>query len=305
MKTPKVIVTIAPTGGMAGKKQNPHLPTTPEEIARDVIDCWNAGASVVAVHARRPDEQATCNPEIYRDINARIRARSDIIINNSTGGGVNGDVVKQMPNGAWETLWEERIKGVEAGAEMCTLDAITVNLSFEGREIMFNSPPSRNRELAQMMRDRGIKPEWEVFSPTHIAQDVNTLIAEGLDDDPPYVNMVLNCHRGFQGAMPYSAKTFMFMIDLLPKNALFGVSGIGPAQLPSSIQSVLLGGHARTGLEDNLYYSAGELASNQRLTERLVRMIRDMGYEPATPAEARDMLGLSRMTGPKPEFAIR
>ncbi len=305
MGSNKVIITIAPTGGMAGKKQNPNLPTQPDEIARDVIDCWNAGASVVAVHARRPDDQATCNPEIYRDINSRIRARSDIIINNSTGGGVDGDVVKQMPDGRWETQWEERIKGVEAGAEMCTLDAITVNLSFAGNDIIFNSPLSKNRELAQAMRARGIKPEWEVFSPTHIVQDVTTLIGEGLDDDPPYVNMVLNCHRGFQGAMPYSAKTFQFMIDLLPKNAIFGVSGIGPAQLASSVQSILLGGHARTGLEDNNYYAAGELATNQRLTERLVRIVRDLGFEPATPSEARDILGLSRMTGPKPEFAIR
>ena len=305
MAKPKVIITIAPTGGMASKRQNPNLPTQPAEIARDVIDCWNAGASVVSIHARRPDDLATCNPEIYRDINSRIRARSDIIINNSTGGGVSGDVVHQLPGGEWETKWSERIKGIEAGAEMCTLDATTVNLVFDGREIMFNSPPSRNRELAAAMQARGIKPEWEVFSPTHIVQDVSTLIAEGLDNDVPYVNMVLNIHRGFQGSMPYSPKTFQFMVDLLPKGAIFGVSGIGPAQLPASIQSVLLGGHARTGLEDNLYYEHGELATNQRLTERLVRIVRDLGYEPATPAEARDMLGLSRMTGPKPEFAIR
>ena len=305
MSTPKVIITIAPTGGMASKKQNPNLPTQPDEIARDVIDCWNAGASVVAIHARRPDDLATCNPETYRDINARIRARSDIIINNSTGGGVNGDVVHQLPSGEWETKWSERIKGIEAGAEMCTLDATTVNLIFEGREIMFNSPPSKNRELAAAMKERGIKPEWEVFSPTHIVQDVTSLIEESLDDDPPFVNMVLNAHRGFQGAMPYSARTLQFMVDLLPKHAIFGVSGIGPAQLPASIQSVLLGGHARTGLEDNLYYAAGELATNQRLTERLVRMVRDLGCEPATPAEAREILGLSRKTGPKPEFAIR
>src|SRR4051794_4988736 len=120
MSTRKVIVTIAPTGGMASKEQNPHLPTQPDEIARDVYDCYNAGASVVAVHARRPDDQATCNPTIYREINERIRAKYDIVINNSTGGGVNGDVVVQTPSGRWEALWEERIKGMEAGAEMCT-----------------------------------------------------------------------------------------------------------------------------------------------------------------------------------------
>lgn len=305
MKTPKVIITIAPTGGMASKKQNPALPTQPAEIARDVIDCWNAGAALVAVHARRPDDEATCNPQIYRDINSRIRSKSDIIINNSTGGGVNGDMVEQTAEGLWDTRWSERMKGTEAGAEMCTLDATTVNLSFDGREIMFNSPPSRNRELATAMRERGIKPEWEVFSPTHIVQDVSTLLSEGLDEEPPFINMVLNAHRGFQGAMPYSARTFQFMVDQLPQGAIFGVSGIGPSQLPASIQSILLGGHARTGLEDNLYYAQGELATNQRLVERLVRIVRDMGYEPATPKEARDILGLSGRSGPVPEFAIR
>jgi uncharacterized protein (DUF849 family) len=303
--TPRIIITIAPTGGMASRKQNPNLPTQPEEIARDVIDCWNAGASVAAIHARRPDDLATCNPAIYRDINARIRARSDIVLNNSTGGGVHGDMVHRRADGAWETRWEERIQGIEAGAEMCTLDATTVNLLFEGKEIMFDSPPSKNRALASAMKERGIKPEWEVFSPTHLVQDVAALIEQGLDDGPPYVNMVLNAHRGFQGAMPWSPKTLQFMVDLLPKGALFGVSGIGPAQLPAAVQSILLGGHARTGLEDNLYFAHGDLATNQRLTERLVRLVRDLGFEPATPAEAREMLGLARRAGPKPEFAIR
>lgn len=87
MSSNKVIVTIAPTGGTAHNSQNPHLPTQPEEIARDVYDCYNAGASVVAVHARRPDDGATCSPEVYADINDRIRSRCDIVINNSTGGG--------------------------------------------------------------------------------------------------------------------------------------------------------------------------------------------------------------------------
>ena len=96
--TRKVILTIAPTGGMASKAQSPHLPTQPDEIARDVYECYKAGASVVAVHARRPDDGATCNADIYRDINRRIRDQCDIVINNSTGGGVNGDMVAQASN---------------------------------------------------------------------------------------------------------------------------------------------------------------------------------------------------------------
>ena len=111
----KVIVTIAPTGGMASKEQNPNIPTQPQEIADDVYRCYEAGASVVAVHARRPDDQATCNPAIYRDINERIRDKCDIILNNSTGGGINGDMIKDSTDGFLELSWEERLKGMEGG----------------------------------------------------------------------------------------------------------------------------------------------------------------------------------------------
>ncbi|MGJ7542250.1 3-keto-5-aminohexanoate cleavage protein [Variovorax sp. LT1R16] len=304
MSKRKVILTIAPTGGMAHKSQNRHLPTQPQEIADDTVRCWNAGASVVAIHARRPDDGATCNPAIYRDINTRIRARSDIVINNSTGGGVHGDMVHPLAGGRWEILWEERLKGMDAGAEMCTLDATTLNLSFEGKEILMDTSLARGRELAAGMKARGIKPEWEVFSPTHILQDTTTLIDEGLDDAPHFVNLVMNVHRNFQNAMPYSPRFLQMMVDTLPRNSIFCVSGIGPSQLEANVASLLLGGHARVGLEDNLYFRQGELATNVQLTERIVRIIREMDMEPATPAEAREMMGLPRMGAVRPEFAL-
>ena len=304
MSKRKVILTIAPTGGMAHKSQNPHLPTQPQEIADDTVRCWNAGASVVAIHARRPDDGATCNPDIYRDINTRIRARSDIVINNSTGGGVHGDMVHPLAGDRWEILWEERLKGMEAGAEMCTLDATTLNLSFEGKEILMDTSLARGRELAAGMKARGIKPEWEVFSPTHILQDTSTLIGEGLDDAPHFVNLVMNVHRNFQNAMPYSPRFLQMMVDTLPKHSIFCVSGIGPSQLEANVASLLLGGHARVGLEDNLYFRQGELATNVQLTERIVRIIREMDMEPATPAEAREMMGLPRRGAVRPEFAL-
>lgn len=301
----KVIITIAPTGGMASKAQNPHLPTQPDEIARDVYDCYNLGASVVAIHARRPDHLATCNPAIYHDINTRIRQKCDIVLNNSTGGGVNGDMVAQAPNGYWEILWEERIKGMEAGAEMCTLDATTINCMFEGKELLMNTPPERCRELAIEMRKRGIKPEWEVFSPTHILQDATAIIEAGLDEPPFFINLVMGVHRAFQNAMPYSPRYLQAMVDLLPAGAIFGVSGIGNAQLPAAMNSLLLGGHVRVGLEDNLYFSQGVHATNQMLMERVVRQVRDMGYEPATPTEARQMMGLPlKQTPVRAEFAL-
>ncbi|PJX25938.1 3-keto-5-aminohexanoate cleavage protein [Advenella sp. S44] len=305
MSTPKVIVTIAPTGGMAYKSQNPNLPTQPQEIADDVYDCYNAGASIVALHARNPDDGATCNPDIYYDINNRIRAKCDIILNNSTGGGIHGEMIGQNENGMWELLWEERIKGMEAGAEMCTLDATTIIASFDNKEILMNTAPSRCRFLADEMKKRGIKPEWEVFSPTHILQDTTTLLAMGADEEPAYVNLVMGVHRGFQNAMPYSPKNLQFMVECLPAGTIFGASGIGPAQLPCAINSLLLGGHVRVGLEDNLYYSQGRLATNVELTERIVRLIREMGYEPATPQQARQILNLPRPGAPvKPKFAL-
>lgn len=305
MASNKVIITIAPTGGMATKAQNPHLPVTPEEIADVTYDCYNAGASVVAIHARRADGLATCDPAVYRDINQRIRSKCDIVINNSTGGGVNGDMVGETSDGQWEILWEERLKGLEAGAEMCTLDATTIIASFENREYLMNTSPSRSRKLAELMRERGIKPEWEVFSPTHIVQDLTTLVEEGLDEEPFYVNLVLGVHRGFQNAMPYTPRVLQSMVDLLPKGSIFGVSGIGTAQLPAAINSLLLGGHVRVGLEDNLYYSKGRLASNQELTDRIVRLVRELGFEPATAAEAREILGLPlRKATARPEFAV-
>jgi uncharacterized protein (DUF849 family) len=298
MATRKVIVTIAPTGGMASKEQSPHIPTQPQEIADDVARCHNAGAAVVAVHARRLDDKATCNPAIYRDINERIRAKCDIVINNSTGGGINGDMVRENPDGFLEIVWEERLKGLEAGAEMCTLDPTTIVANFGGREILMNTSPARCAELAGLMKQKGIKPEWEVFSPTHLLQDVNNLLAAGYDEPPYFVNFVLGCDRGFQGAMPYSPKVLQEMVELMPTDAIFNVSAVGPAQLNAGIQSTLLGGHVRVGLEDNLYYQRGVLATNVQLVERIVRIIREIGLEPATPAEAREIMGLPRKAQP-------
>jgi 3-keto-5-aminohexanoate cleavage enzyme len=123
-------------------------------------------------------------------------------------------------------------------------------------------------------------------------QDVKTLIEAGLDEPPYFINMVLGCDRAFQGALPYSPKILQMMVDHLPKDAIFNVSAIGSAQLPAAMNALLLGGHVRVGLEDNLYYSHGKLATNVELVERMARLVREMGFEPATPEEARQIMGL-------------
>jgi uncharacterized protein (DUF849 family) len=288
----KVIVTVAPTGGMAGKDQNPNLPTQPEEIAEDIARCHELGASIAAIHARRADDQATCDPEVYGRINELVRERCDIIINNSTGGGTNGDMTAPLGDDLEEILFEERLRGLEADPEMATFDCETMLTLFGGREILLNTSPSRCDVLAGRMRDKGIKPEWEVMNPAHVLQDFTRLVAAGFDEPPYYVNIVLGTDRGFQGALPYTPKILQFIVELLPPEAIFNVSAIGPAQLPATTHALVLGGHIRVGLEDNNYYARGELATNEALVARSVRIIRELGMEPATPAEARAMMGL-------------
>lgn len=288
------MVTIAPTGGMSMKSANPALPTQPQEIADTVAACAKAGASIVAVHARRPDDQATCNPDIYSDINARIRAKCDIIINNSTGGGNSGDMLVERGDGLWESNFEERLRGCNGiGAEMCTFDGVTVVDTVGDKEVVVITPPSRCEALIKRMCDQGIKPEWEVFSPEHILQDVTRLIRKGYDKPPYYINMVLGGDKGFQGAMPYSPEILDFMVKCLPPQSIWCVSGIGPAQLPATTQALLLGGHVRVGLEDNHYYAQGVKADNLMLVERQVRIMVEMGMEPMSAAEAREVLGLT------------
>lgn len=293
----KVIVTVAPTGGMAAKASNPNLPTQPEEIAESVHKSYREGAAIAALHARRADDQATCDAEIYRRINSLIRERCDIILNNSTGGGSSGDMLLPRPDGMFENNFAERLKGLDAGAEMATLDGFTAVDTFGDREILVVTTPSRCEALAKRFQERGIKPEWEVFNPAHILQDVTRLIQKGYDKPPYYINMVLGTDRNFQGGMPYSHDVLTAMIRLLPPQSIFCVSAIGPAQLPATTQALLLGGHVRVGLEDNNYYSRGVLATNEMLVARTVRIVKELNLEPASAAEARDMLGLPEIAG--------
>lgn len=294
MASHKVIVTVAPTGGMAGKKQNPNLPTQPEEIAESVYRSYNEGASVVALHARRADDEATCNPEVYAKINRLIRDRCDIVLNNSTGGGINGDMVRELRPGLQEMIFEERLKGAEAPlCEMVTFDAFTCLTGFGGRQMLMVTDGARCRTMAELFKAKGVKPEWEVFTTAHILQHVTSLIEAGFDKPPYYVNMVLGGHVGFEGVNPYTPKILQNMVDHLPKDSIFCVSAIGPQQLPATTMAILLGGHVRVGLEDNNYYAKGQLATNEMLVARTVRIIRELGMEVASPAEARQILGLA------------
>ena len=141
------------------------------------------------------------------------------------------------------------------------------------------------------MRQRGIKPEWEVYSPPDLLV-VKRLIEMGYDAAPHYVNIVLGTDKHFSGTWPYTPRYLQIMIDELPADAIFGVTAIGPAQLPATLHGVIAGGHMRVGLEDNIYYRRGELATNLMLVQRAVRLLDELDLEPASPTEAREILGL-------------
>jgi 3-keto-5-aminohexanoate cleavage enzyme len=226
-----------------------------------------------------------------------VRARCDIIINNSTGGGVNGDMVSTLPDGRREISFDERIKGTQAGAEMCTFDPQMLCVRFGDDELIHDTSWSRCIRLAEAMKEHGIKPEWEVMSLSDLML-VERLIALGYDQPPHYINIVLNNHKAVTGTTAYTPKNLQRFVEDLPKDSIFGVSGIGVAQLPSSVHSLLLGGQARVGLEDNIYYAHHQLATNLQLVERMVRILRELNMEPATPAETRAMLGLKPVLTP-------
>ncbi|MFE4754957.1 3-keto-5-aminohexanoate cleavage protein [Streptomyces mirabilis] len=290
----KVIITIAPTGGVAFPSENPNLPVTPEAISDDIAACVEAGASIAAIHARRPgDFEATCDPDVYAKINDLTRQKCDVVINNSTGGGVTGDMIKEYDTGELRIDWRERLKGLEApGVEMATFDCQTFVVNGRGREMLCKTSPAECDEMAARMTELGIKPEWEVMSPSHIVQDCKRLIDSGFDAQPYWINAVMGLHRNFQGAMPYTPRALHQMVEELPAGSELCVSAVAAGQLPAITHALLLGGHVRVGLEDNLNYRRGELTTNVRLVERAVRIVRELGCEPATPSETREILGL-------------
>ena len=285
--TEKLIICVAQTGAFHGKEANPALPITPEEIAVSTYEAWNEGAAIVHIHAREQEtNKPTTDPNILRDIDQRIREkRCDIIIQHSTA----YDYVPRLQQ-------DKRIRAIEMNPEMATLSVTFTRLSmWQGKESIKIVTPPEIEHGAKAMLDSGIKPELEIYNP--ISMDgVYSLIEKGLLIRPYWISFVFGMHQVNQGFMPYSPRYLMWLLDLLPPNSMFSVVGVGPAQLPATTLSILLGGHLRVGFEDNVYYQRGMLAENNaQLVARAVRIGRELGCEIATPDEARDMLGIPKV----------
>ncbi|ESP89092.1 BKACE family enzyme [Candidatus Halobonum tyrrellensis] len=265
------VVTAALTGGIHGKEASPHLPETPAEIAADAAACEAAGASVLHLHARRENGERAFSTERFQAVADAVRdATDDAILQHSTGG-----------TAAPAALRAEPLR-TDPPPEMASLDMGPLN---RGRRLTSENTRDTVDGLHAEMRERGIKPELEVFNDGHLNEALRIV-----DDlaEPPYLTLIL----GPGTLTPPSPRNLQHLVDQLPAGAEFNTLGFGRHQLPLTTHALLLGGHVRVGLEDNLYLRAGERATNEALVERAVRVADEVGRPVATPAEARDLLGL-------------
>ncbi|MFA6448930.1 MAG: 3-keto-5-aminohexanoate cleavage protein [bacterium] len=273
----KVIITAALTGGIHGKEANPALPEQPDEIIRDSVECYEAGAAIVHLHARDKQGNGVGDPAVFKEMNDGIKALCPVVVQNTTGG-------PGIPV-------EKRILSLDAGPEMASLNMGSVVFFVGGEERLFMNLRSEIEAFAKAMLERNIKPEMEVYNPSMFGE-VENLIKKGLLKKPYYVNFVMGV--GGMGGYDGTIKNFVTMIDHMPDGAVFNVSGIGRNQLEMNAAAVVAGGNTRVGLEDNVFYRKGELAkSNAQLVERAVRITRELGREIATPDEAREIIGIS------------
>lgn len=274
----KVIITVAQTGALVTKKMNPAVPEQPEEIAASAFDCYNEGAAIMHIHARDKEGVTTGSADIFRDIHERIRKRCNVILQDSTGGGANLTI-------------EQRTECLEAHPEMASLNMGTmVRTIGAGAGTVFMNTRADIEAFVKRMNQFGVKPEMECYNLAMV-QEAGLLIRKGLLEKPYYLDLILG--MAYQGALQYDPSLFQTYLQYLPDDCMFNSLGVGPAQTPVATLGMIFGGAVRVGLEDNLYYTKGELAKNNaQLVARVVRIARELGKEPATPDEARVILGL-------------
>jgi 3-keto-5-aminohexanoate cleavage enzyme len=267
-----VIITAAVVGAEVMRAQNPAVPYAPAEIAAAAVAAGRAGAAVVHLHARWPDGRPSQEPAHFREIIDRIRqAGSDVVVQCSTGGAVGMSL-------------EERLGSLVEGAEMGTLNLGTMNF---GDGVFVNARPDVVR-VARRLRERGLVPECEVYDAGML--DTLRWLLDRVELAAPYhVQFVL----GVPGGMSAGERNLRFLVEGLPEPVRWSVAGVGRHQLPMAELAIQLGGHARVGLEDNLFLSRGVPASGSDvLVSRAVDLARRAGREPASPARARELLGM-------------
>ena len=273
MSAHKVIITAAISGAEVTQEMNPAVPYTVEQYIREAKLAHEAGAAIIHLHARFDDGTPTQDRERFRVIIDAIQAACPEVIIQPTTGGATGMSA------------EERLQPTELNPEMASLDCGTMN--FGGDDIFVNTE-NMIIEFAARMNERGIKPELECFDKSHIDMALR-LVRKGYIQTPLHFNFVLGVNGGATG----TPRDLLFLKESLPEGATFTVTGVGRYQLDMNVMGMLLGGHVRVGFEDNLKYNRERNAiSNAEFVERIVRIAKELNLEIATPAEARQILGM-------------
>lgn len=291
---PPLIICVACNGGVQGKEYNENLPESADEIADSVYGAYQAGASMVHIHARDPKNLASCarTTEIWYEVNKRVRERCpEVVINNTTGGGL-------------DMTMDERLSCLDAMPEVGSLNLTPDMSKFKMKErkapLLHPHPAIEYDEclpfsyklvtrFATEMKKRGIKPELETYHSGG-AWVIRDLIQQELVEKPYWIQTVM----GYQTSSFPTVQNVMALLSEFPEDSLWLCSGISVFQLPMTTLATLLGGHVRVGMEDNIYYRRGEkLSSNAQVVERTVRIAHELNREIATPAQTRKMLRLS------------
>jgi 3-keto-5-aminohexanoate cleavage enzyme len=270
-----MVITAALVGAEVTREQTPYLPISAEEIALDAARCREAGAAMVHLHVRTPEGKPSQDTELFRAAIRAIRARCDVLIQVSTGGAVGMS--------AHERCGPLRLSGADR-PDMATLTTGTVNFGDE----VFSNPRPVIRQIAKEIQALGLRPEIECFE-AGMVDEARALEREGLLSLPAHFDFVL----GVGGALGASVPALEFLRGSLPEGSTWTCAAMGRHQLPFVEVSAQRGGHARVGLEDNLFLSKGVLAKgNFELVAEAARRVRTHGRRPATPQEARVLLRL-------------
>ena len=285
-----VIITCAVTGGGDTAGKNPHVPVTPAQIADAAADAAARGAAIVHCHVRDPQTgQPSRDVALFEDVIGRIRrADVDVIVNLTTGIGADVYVGADGERLAHSDFVgaPERARHLETCLpEMCSLDVGTMN--FGADDSVFVNIPVHVRTIARIAMRLGIKPEMEVFDVGHLRYALR-LVEDGIIEAPPLFQVCL----GIPWGSPADTEAMLSFVRRIPAQAVWSGFGIGSSQFAMVAQAVILGGHVRVGLEDNLYLDRGILASNGDLVDRAVQIVRSLNHPVATPTEARNILGL-------------
>lgn len=282
----KVIVTCALTGVLANRGQCPGVPYSPVEIAEEARRAYNAGASIVHIHAREDDGRPSFEPAVFERIREEVRARCPVIINFSTGS-LDDDT----------SLQEKMIR--DSRPEMAALNMGTMNyLKYSRRrktfvfDMVFPNPVAKIQRLLAAMNEAGVRPELECFDSGH-TETIRPLLDMGLLHEPLQLSFVMNV----LGGMPATVEALQLQKSLAPAGAHWEVIGISDCQWPMLAAALVLGGNIRVGLEDHFYLPNGAMASgNGDLVEKAVELARLIGREPTTVSESREILGLTRVS---------